>query len=235
MTAPATTPRRAARRGAAAHRQDDELASAAERAVRSVINRHELSSGERLPSSIAVVGAHTGDGVSTVADALARVLATDFGSTVCLLDLSDDQPAPTRPGDEPRPAGIYEVLTGAATLDDVRRATDHPGVQLVSIGDVAPDQASAIARWSEFELLVARLGDEVDFLVWDTPPLLGGGATLALLRHAGAHLLVARWGRTTQSQLRQVTAELSSLPAIGTVLNRERTATPRLIRRILQG
>ncbi|MBK5222600.1 MAG: hypothetical protein JJE52_06940 [Acidimicrobiia bacterium] len=215
-----------------------QLAAAADAAVRSLVNRYELASGHRVPSSIAVVGSLVGDGVTSTAQALARVLATDFGAEVCLVDVSAGTPPGVRDASAAaarRDNGIYEVLTGVLPIEAVLQPTDHPTVRYLSVGNATPDQVHAMARWSELELLVKRLGDDFDFLVWDTPSVHANSGALAPLRHAEAYLLVARWGRTTASQLRETTEELASLPAIGAVLNGYRSRTPRIVRRLLDG
>lgn len=219
----------------------DALGPEVERSVRSLIDRHELATGTQVPRSIAVVAALEGDGATTVARGLARVLATDFGSSVCLLDLGDtgalpasapfSSDGPDSQGEE----GLYELLEETGRIDALLRRTDHPAVSRLPAGNVPSSERYAIARRSKFELLMKRLRRDFGFVVLDAPPVRPVSNALALLRHADAHVLVIRSGRTTAGQVRELADEVSSVPCLGAVLNAHRTSTPAVIRRILEG
>lgn len=217
------------------------LVAEVDQAVRSLIDRHEMASGTRVSQAIAVVAARTGDGVSTVARGLAGVLATDFGVSVCLLDLGglgtsteagvSSQDGTTPEGEE----GLFEVLDDWRRIRSVLRPTDHPAVSRLPAGRVPPRERYALARRSQFELAMKRLRRDFGFVVLDTPPVVQGGNALPLLRHADAMVIVVRSGHTSAGQVRDLASEVSAIPCIGAVLNAHRSATPGVIRRLIDG
>jgi protein-tyrosine kinase len=217
-----------------------EVLRTAERAVRSVVDRHELITRQPLPRSIAVVGAMPGDGVSTVAQALVSVVAADFGARVCLIDLNATEVGEEAGAEAPDTMGtmsqdLRDVLSGDLPIELFLRSTDQPGVVMLSIGDLFPQPVHGIARSVEFEELFKRILSDLDYIVFDTPPLRSDNESLALLRHADAYLLVARHGRTTIGDVRDLTSQLASVPCIGAILNDAHTRTPRYIRRLFDG
>lgn len=206
-------------------------------AVRYVLNRYELAEEQPLPRSIAVVSALRGDGVTTISRALAEVLTSDFAARVCWIDFTWTAPPRRRRKAAPAPVmpGIYEVLTNAATLDEVLVEGGSPNLSVLHPGTVPDEHRSAMARWDDLQELVDRLRDDFDFLVLDVAPLLSDPDALALMRHADAQILVARHAGVSASQIRTVAKDLETIPMLGAILNEYRTHTPRLIRRFFAG
>jgi succinoglycan biosynthesis transport protein ExoP len=59
-----------------------------------------------------------------------------------------------------------------------------------------------------------------DFVLMDSPPLIGGAGSHLLARFADAVLLVIRAGTTTSAQLAEAVAPLEADKLFGVVLNR---------------
>jgi Mrp family chromosome partitioning ATPase len=68
--------------------------------------------------------------------------------------------------------------------------------------------------------------------VFDMPPVLESSAALPLFRFAEAYYFVIRSGVTRRDQVRRATRQLSEIPLLGTVLNRQRTKVPRFLQRL---
>jgi Mrp family chromosome partitioning ATPase len=209
----------------------DELDEGLADAIRSVINQHQLASDE-LPKSIAVVSALHGEGVTTVSRALALLIAHENNASVCLLDCS--WMADAAPDADRLPLGIFELMTDQCSVGEALQATaGEPNMMTLAPGNVPASRRHVLARSAQFESLMKLLNDQFDHLVFDTPPILGGAAGLAVLRHADAHLLVVRHGVTTIPQVRAVNDKLETVQQLGVVLNRYRTSVPARFRRLL--
>ena len=197
-------------------------------AVRYTVNRWSLSRADPLPGVIAVVSSLPGEGVTTVAKALATLLRDELGRRACLLDLSasaDDDDGFEHPG-------VWEVLRGSATA---RSALVHRGRGLATIGSGSAfgHDRHQLVHGAELDELVAELSSEFDHVVLDVPPVLTDTSSLALMRFVDAYLLVARQGSTTTAQVRSATEELRTVPTMGAILNRYRSRTPSFFRRLV--
>lgn len=199
-------------------------------AVRYLLDRYEISERRNFPSTIAVVSALAGEGVTTVSHALADALAHDYDQRVCWVDLSwigSSSPA-TRSG-EP---GLAELLSGDLVLADfLNHDDDAPEIVLLPPGGREERADRFNIRGIEFDDLFDELRQVFDVVVIDAPPVLANADALAALMHADSHLFVARHGSTSSGQVEEAVTELRTIPPIGAVLNGVRRRTPRWIRR----
>ncbi len=202
-------------------------------AIRNVLSRYELSAGQTVPRSIAVVSALRGEGVTTISKSLAHVLASDFSATVCWVDLSwaGSGGSSSRESESQHP-GICELLTGELTIQDALEPSDNARLSLLSAGRVSDGHRYALSRSAKLGDALQDLKDQFDFVIFDTAPVLTSGDALALLLHADACLLVARHGVTTAGQIAATAHELQKIPTIGAILNQHRSKTPRFVRRL---
>ncbi len=198
-------------------------------AVRRAIARWQLEGDEVVPSPIAVTSALHGEGTTTISSTLAAVLAHDTDAPVCWVDLSW---AGSTGSAEEGPDGLYQILTGAVSLDDVLPAR---GARLVRIhgGGVPPAHRHLVARSEALEALLEEVTRRVSHVVLDLPPVLASSGTLALARHAAGVLLVVRHGATTRQQINEAARELRALPSLGVVLNGASSPIPRAVARLL--
>jgi chromosome partitioning protein len=126
---------------------------------------------------IAVLNQKGGVGKTTTAVNLSAALATT-GQRVCLLDLDPQAHATLHLGVEPRPEdkSIYDVLTGGATLAEVRRQVDDNLWIIPSHLDLAAAEVELAGVVGRELILADHLAAEVetfDYLFLDCPPSLG--------------------------------------------------------------
>jgi len=207
------------------------------RAIRYLLYRYELTSGTtHLPQMIAVVSASKGEGVTTVSQSLAHVLAAERGTQVCWIDVggSDSLPPALGRGNPAEPPGIGTTLREISS----NRAIDTPdpsGIHLVPASDARQGQSGGPSRGAaEFDDLLNSLAAEYRHVIFDTPPLLSRVDSIGFLRHADAYILVSKHGSTTLKQIRTISEELRPIPSLGAVLNGHRTRTPRFVRRFFR-
>ena len=207
------------------------------RAIRYLLYRHELTSGSsHLPQMIAVVAASEGEGVTTVSQALAHVLAAERGTQVCWIDVSESGPLPPALGR----GNVAELPGIPATLQEVRSAgelvkPDPSAIRMVPAGDAAKGRPSGPARGgAQLDDLINGLAAEYRHIIFDTPPLMSRVDSIGFLRHAEAYLLVTKQGSTTLRQIEMIADELRPVPCLGAILNDHRTRTPRFVRRFFR-
>lgn len=209
----------------------DELDPRLADAVRSIVNQHELDV-ESLPKSIAVISGLAGEGVTTIARTLSLLIAHEMGASVCLVDCSWMVDTGVRTEDEP--AGMFELMTDRCTIDQALRATGgEPKLMSLGPGNVPPNRRHVLARSAQFERLIDLLCEELDHVVFDTPPMLQGAAGLSVLRHADSHVLVVRNGITTIPQVRAVVEKVDTVPQLGMILNQYRSSVPDRLQRLI--
>jgi Mrp family chromosome partitioning ATPase len=213
----------------------DEIPAELGEALRGIVNRWELRTGDGLPKSIAVTAALPGEGATTVSQALATLIAQEMGSFVCWVDCgwltSDSSPA----GDAGRPNLIDILADQSLILSAFQGSPDLPQLMSLAPGPVPENKRNMIVRSPEFERLLGILADEFDHVVFDVPPVLTSANGLALLRRADASLLVVRHRSTSLAQVQRAMEATQPTPNLGVVLNHYRTSIPARLRRMLGG
>lgn len=126
---------------------------------------------------IAVLNQKGGVGKTTTAVNLSAALAAT-GQRVCLLDLDPQAHATLHLGLEPLPGGksVYDVLTGGATLADVRQRVDENLWLVGSHIDLAAAEMELAGVVGRELILTDHLtadSESFDYLFMDCPPSLG--------------------------------------------------------------
>lgn len=203
--------------------------------VRTIINRYELLNDSPLPNTIAVTSSLSGEGTTMVSQALATLLASEHGKSVCWVDclwMAPDAP-PATSGDPDVP-GLVEILADESKLlAAIQTSPDLPRLSWLNSGVVLPEKRHTILRSEEFEFLLGLLVDEFDHVIIDSPPLLGSGQGLALLRRSDGYLLVVKQRATSQTQVAEAVEMTAPTPNIGVVLTEYTTKVPAVVRRVL--
>lgn len=200
-------------------------------ALRGIVNRHELRSGA-LPKSIVTVAADAGEGVTTVSQALATLIAQETGRFVCWVDCSwlGSETDRAQPGQ----AGLVEILADNTRISSAfRTSPDLPQLVSLSPGPVPEADRNKIVRSPEFERLLDILSEEFDHVIFDLPPVLSHANALALVRLADAWLLVVRHRSTSLPRVRRVVDAMEPTPNLGVLLNRYRSSIPGGIARLM--
>jgi Mrp family chromosome partitioning ATPase len=199
-------------------------------AVRYLLDRYELSSGSAdLPQRIAVVSASAGEGVTTVSLALAEILASQYGNTVCWIDVGGTEPATNRRSQ--RAVSEQPAATPIAGRDVALDKGFPAPMPSVAQGGLSTINLRSVPGRHDLDVLTKELAAEYRHLVFDVPPILSKAGSIGFLRNADAFLLVARQGSTSLKQTRALAEALQTIPSLGAILNDHRTRTPRFIRR----
>lgn len=202
-------------------------------ALRAIVNRYELREQAPLPSTIAVTAALSGEGVTTISQALATIIAHEMDSLVCWVDCSWLSTAPPPPYTVNRPSLVDILEEPSSIMSALQSSPECPRLMCLTVGPIAAARRNTIVRSAEFQQLLSGLGQEFDHVILDVPPVVAHSSGLALLQRSDASLLVVRHRSTTTSQFRAVVEATQPTPNLGVVLNRFRTRIPGFIRHML--
>ena len=169
--------------------------------------------GAGQPAVLAVCGADRRAGTSTMATAVALLLAEGEGSRVLLVDADFRAPSLHRLlGDEISESGFAAVLAGEAKLEDAIVYCESENLAILPIRKGAIrsseklEEVLSLLEGPELEELISLCRDKFDAVIfdagsaatWDGPALLSGAARAALLvvragkSKAGATLVIKR-------------------------------------------
>jgi Mrp family chromosome partitioning ATPase len=185
-----------------------------------------------MPARLALVSALRNEGVTTLAQALAAVMAHDLGVRVCVVELNWWTPtlsALAAPDNE----GLAAVINGNATLDDVLTPTGWSNLALLPAGEVAQRSRPVVAHSQALRETIYELSTRFDHLILDVPAILATNDAAPLAGLGTACCLVIRQGVTSVESVRQALDEISHLNVLGVVMNQVRMATPDPILRLV--
>jgi capsular exopolysaccharide synthesis family protein len=172
--------------------------------------------------TVVVSSPNPGEGKTATAANLAVALAQG-GKQVVLVDADLRKPAIHRVFELPNGQGLTSLLVDEAlTPDDVLQVVDDvPGLRALTSGPLPPNPAEMLDS-ARMDDLLATLGQMVDYVVLDTPPLLVVVDAAILARDSDGTLLVFDSGATRVDTARraiEVLARVGVRP-LGSVINR---------------
>jgi len=178
---------------------------------------------------LGITSAVPAEGKSTISRALAEVLATDFAHEVVLADLHAERPAvPIDATQRTARPGLNNWARYDQVLDDV--LITNAGWMALACGTGAltsRDLLHTITRHGSLN----RLRERFPVVLLDLPDLRNpAGAALANL--CDGVVLVTRAGKTPADVVKSALPALRDVQVHGVVLNRQGSATPRLLRRL---
>lgn len=190
------------------------------RHLRSALLLSEL--GGKRPQTLLLTGAVPAEGKTTIAVNLARVLAQS-GLRVVLVDANTHGGETHRLlGLGPQP-GVLDYLRGNAEASGILQTTDVPGLTFVPAGK-DPGPADGLFMRPELGQLIDKLKAGQDFIVLDSPPVLGADDAALLVPYADTILVVVRPFYSRSRLVRQTLDMLYQRKAkqVAFVLNRAR-------------
>ena len=120
--------------------------------------------------------------------------------------------------------GLSDALidgnVGAIKLESVVRPSSVPGLYVLP-GGSEPANISKLLHSTYLDSLVETARAEYDFVLIDSPPMMGMADARLLSRNADGVILISRAGETSPEQLSEARERLAEdgTPVIGTILN----------------
>lgn len=183
---------------------------------------------DRPPRTIVLTSARMGEGKSTVASSLAKVLAQS-GESVILIDADLRRPRLAPIFDLDSALGLTQLLAGEVSVAEVTQPSGTPGLQVITAGQIPPNPSELLGS----QRMSALLGElrEDHFVILDAPPLLPVTDAALLSAHADGALLVVQADGTRQEQVIHAVKNVERVGGhvLGMVLNRVNTKRLRSI------
>ncbi len=181
----------------------------------------QFSDVDHPAKSLLVTSAGPGEGKSTTVANLGVVMA-EQGQRVILVDTDLRRPNLHRLFDLPNTRGLTSMLVrGHHAMNGWAQETTVRNLRVITSGPL-PQNPSELLGSERMQQLAARLRDEADVVLYDSPPVMAVTDAAVLAKHVDATLLVvdsagARRGMAQQAMtvLRQVGAKV-----VGVVLNK---------------
>ena len=173
-----------------------------------------------------------GEGTSTVAAGLARILAGRL--RVLLVDANFRSPALGDFLHSEASAGLVDVLAGRVELERVITETSVPDLRLVAAGAVDAE-SPRLLRTARLPAIMDQLAAAADVVILDAPPIMPYADALTLASKVERVVIVTHAEHTQRGHLERAKDELdkSGAAILGVVLNRKASHTPPWLQRRL--
>ena len=176
-------------------------------AMRNTRSAIMLSDLDKQQKVVAITSALPSEGKTVCSVSLARVMAMS-GEKVILVDCDLRRNALEGLLAKPPAAGLIEVLTGEAKLDDVIVSDAVKGLDLLPLNKAAFSPRDLFGTNSMSDLL-DELRKRYDHVVLDGPPILAVTDARTLAKMADAVILIAHWNRTPRYAIQAAVARLT--------------------------
>jgi capsular exopolysaccharide synthesis family protein len=117
--------------------------------------------------------------------------------------------------------GLTSVLLGEVTLEEALQPVPYAdGLRILASGDIPPNPSELLSSDAAIQVL-ERVGDGVDLVLIDSPPVLPVTDALVLAKQVDGVILVADARHTGLPEIREAHQRLEQVgaPLVGTVLN----------------
>ncbi|WKZ56813.1 MAG: polysaccharide biosynthesis tyrosine autokinase [Bdellovibrionota bacterium] len=199
------------------HTAPKSLAAEAYRTIRTGIL---LSQAGQPPRTILVSSAQSSEGKTTSSVNLAACLAS-AGGRVALIDADLRRPSVHKHlRVDPTRAGLVDVITGQATLDEVAVRDVVKRITFIPSGRTPPNPAELLGSL-EMANLLDQLAATHDYVIIDSAPVLPVTDSVILSRYVDGVVLVVKAAGTPRKVVRDARDRLKSVGArfLGAVLN----------------
>ena len=200
-----------------AHRDLRSILTEAFRTLRTSIL---FSSPGSPPKSILFTSAQPSEG-KTGASINTAIILSQLGGTVLLIDADMRRSTCHKFLQIQSRPGLSDYLTGHADLASTIKQTALPHLALLPAGTIPVNPAELLAS-SRMKETIDLLSQRFDYIIVDSPPVLGVADALILSTVAKGVVLVVRAGHTPREMVQRAMKNLLELNAtvLGTVLNK---------------
>lgn len=180
----------------------------------------EFASLGKSLRSIALTSTQPNEGKSTTCTDLAIVMAMD-GRKVILLDVDLRRPTLHTFFGLPNRIGFTNLVAGTATLEDALQATAIPNLFLLTSGPIPPNPPELLNSKAA-RAVMAKLDEESDLLIVDTPPALVMADAQIVASMTDAALLIVSMQEAGKREIARTSQALAQTGThvLGAVLNK---------------
>jgi capsular exopolysaccharide synthesis family protein len=201
--------------------------SAAAEACRAIRTNLLFMSPDRPLRTMLVTSSSPREGKSTCVITTGIAMAQS-GNRVVLIDTDMRRPRLHRALGIPNERGVSSVLVGDATLDEVIKSTEVPGLFVIPSGPIPPNPAELFHTQS-FKDFVAAVGGGFDRVIFDSPPVNAVADPVVLATQVDGVFLVIRAAATHRAMARRAVRVLTDVKTriFGAVLNDVELGSPK--------
>lgn len=179
-------------------------------AVRNLRTSILMSHLDRPPQVILMTSAIPGEGKTTLSIALTRYLASMEDKRALLLE-ADIRRNTLRAYVRRAPdVTLLDVLLGRVKVDEADLFNEDLGIELLA-GSDSDSNAVDLFSSRRFGDLIARLRNDFDYIIIDSPPVLAVPDARVLATYSDVVLFAVKWSSTSKLQARQGFEMLSSI------------------------
>ncbi len=159
------------------------------------------------------------EGKSTITYNLAVVMA-ELGRKVVVIDADMRKPSLHKLLEMPNANGLSTVLATDCSWQDVIIETDKPNLWAITSGPLPPNPVTLLDS-QKLVQFIQELKENFDYVIFDTPPVVGLTDAQILAAHLDGMVLVAALERSNRSALQRATEMLrnSAGNLVGLVVN----------------
>ncbi len=205
--------------GAIPQQKDKRSRSQFEEAMRVLRTNLQFVGGTKKCKIVALTSSISGEGKTTIAVALSKIIAAT-GKKVVILDLDMRRSRMHEEFNITNKAGVSSILSGSRTFEEVLQRDVMEHIDVLTAGPKPPNPSELLVT-TGFEALMERLSQEYDYIILDTPPIGLVTDAMILLKMADVGLIVTRANYSKKAFLRNIErfAREHELHHLGFILN----------------
>ena len=183
-------------------------ASSFAEALRTIHTGLLLSDVDNPPKTVLITSSLPGEGKSTVAISLARMLARS-GQKVLVIDADLRRPRLHKALGFSVQPGLVEVLSGLVDVGSATQLDEKSGLHVLTAGKGAPNPPELLGS-EHFRKLIGSLKERYDLVVVDSPPVLVVSDARVMANIVDKTIFVIRWVNTRREVASMSTRQLTS-------------------------
>ena len=183
---------------------------------------------------IVFTSAVPGEGKTTIASFLARMLALGETEKVLLVDCAVDDPRIHTLFGLDDEKGILDYLDGSATIEEIVKTVDEGVLDVVTVGKRrGADITQPLFNSERMSTFIRAAREMYDFVIVDTSAVLEAPETPIICTYATGTVIVVQSGKTKREVVKRAMMTIEKLGGkfLGTVLNRKKYYIPEFIYR----
>ncbi len=183
---------------------------------------------------IMFTSAIAGEGKTTIAAFLARMLALSEADRVLIVDCAVANPELHTLFGLQNDKGILDFLAGSASLEDIIKTVDEGVLDVVTTGPRrGADITQPLFNSEKMTTFVRAAREMYDYVLIDTSAILEAPETPIIGSYATGTVIVVQSGRTKREVIKRAMMTIEKLGGkfLGTVLNRKKYYIPEFIYR----